>query len=80
MRVGQSRRREKSDREVGGQPHQEVDKQNSKKDLDHLGHCLENDRMKLNRGKCKGGVLEETLESPLDCKENKPIHSEGNQP
>ena len=24
-------------------------------------------------------VLEETLESPLDCKENKPIHSEGNQ-
>ena len=25
-------------------------------------------------------VLEEALESPLDCKENKPIHSEGNQP
>ena len=25
-------------------------------------------------------VLEETLESPLDCKENKPIHSKGNQP
>ena len=25
-------------------------------------------------------VLEETLESPLDCKENKPIHFEGNQP
>ena len=26
------------------------------------------------------GVLEETLESPLDSKENKPIDSEGNQP
>ena len=25
-------------------------------------------------------VLEEALESPLDCKENKPIHFEGNQP
>ena len=25
-------------------------------------------------------VVEETLESPLDCKEIKPIHSEGNQP
>ena len=25
-------------------------------------------------------VLEEALESPLECKENKPIHSEGNQP
>ena len=25
-------------------------------------------------------VLEETLESSLNCKENKPIHSEGNQP
>ena len=23
-------------------------------------------------------MLEETLESPLDCKENKPIHFEGN--
>ena len=23
-------------------------------------------------------VLEKTLESPLDCKENKPIHSKGN--
>ena len=25
-------------------------------------------------------VLEEALESPLDCKENKLIHFEGNQP
>ena len=25
-------------------------------------------------------VLEKTLESPLDCKETQPIHSEGNQP
>ena len=25
-------------------------------------------------------VLEETLESPLDCKEIEPVHSEGNQP
>ena len=25
-------------------------------------------------------VLEETLESPLDCKEVQPIHSEGDQP
>ena len=25
-------------------------------------------------------VLEKTLESPLDCKENKPVHSEGDQP
>ena len=24
-------------------------------------------------------VLEKTLESPLDCKEIKPVHSEGNQ-
>ena len=25
-------------------------------------------------------VLENTLESPLDCKENQPVHSEGDQP
>ena len=25
-------------------------------------------------------VLEKTLESPLDCKEKQPVHSEGNQP
>ena len=25
-------------------------------------------------------VLEKTLESPLDCKEIKPVHSEGDQP
>jgi len=25
-------------------------------------------------------VLEKTLESPLDCKEIKPVHSKGNQP
>ena len=25
-------------------------------------------------------VLEKTLESPLDCKENKPVHPKGNQP
>ena len=26
------------------------------------------------------GVLEKTLESPLDCKEIQPVHSEGDQP
>ena len=25
-------------------------------------------------------VLEKTLESPLDCKENQPVHSKGDQP
>ena len=25
-------------------------------------------------------VLEKTFESPLDCKENQPVHSEGDQP
>ena len=25
-------------------------------------------------------VLEKTLESPLDCKEMQPVHSEGDQP
>ena len=25
-------------------------------------------------------VLEKTLESPLDCEENQPVHSEGDQP
>ena len=25
-------------------------------------------------------VLEKTLESPLDCKENKPVNPKGNQP
>ena len=25
-------------------------------------------------------VLEQTLESPLDCKEIQPVHSEGDQP
>ena len=25
-------------------------------------------------------MLEKTLESPLDCKETQPVHSEGNQP
>ena len=25
-------------------------------------------------------VLEKTLESPLDCKESQPVHSEGDQP
>ena len=25
-------------------------------------------------------LLEKTLESPLDCKEIKPVHSKGNQP
>ena len=27
-----------------------------------------------------GVVLEKTLESPLDCKEIQPVHSEGDQP
>ena len=27
-----------------------------------------------------GGCLEKTLESPLDCKEIQPVHSEGDQP
>ena len=26
------------------------------------------------------GVLEKTLENPLDCKEIQPVHSEGDQP
>ena len=26
------------------------------------------------------GLLEKTLESPLDCKEIQPVHSEGDQP
>ena len=30
-----------------------------------------------NRG---GMMLEKTLESPLDCKEIQPVHSEGDQP
>ena len=25
-------------------------------------------------------MLEKTLESPLDCKESQPVHSEGDQP
>ena len=29
---------------------------------------------------CDVGVLEKTLESPLDCKEIQPVHSEGDQP
>ena len=29
---------------------------------------------------CRVGVLEKTLESPLDCREIQPIYSEGDQP
>ena len=29
---------------------------------------------------CRTVVLEKTLESPLDCKEIQPVHSEGDQP
>ena len=37
-----------------------------------LGCNLKNDKMI--------SVLEKTLESPLDCKEIQPVHSEGDQP
>ena len=33
----------------------------------------------LKNGCFRTVVLEETLESPLDCKEIKPVHSKGNQ-
>ena len=39
--------------------------------------------MKTERGRIDAfetGVLEKTLESPLDCKEIQPVHSEGDQP
>ena len=29
---------------------------------------------------CSSDLLEKTLESPLDCKEIQPVHSEGDQP
>ena len=32
------------------------------------------------RRQCRTLVLEKTLESPLDCKEIQPVHSEGDQP
>ena len=39
----------------------------------------------INRAECRRSdvfvvVLEKTLESPLDCKEIQPVHSEGDQP
>ena len=34
----------------------------------------------LSNRRSKTAVLEETLESPLDCKEIQPVHPEGNQP
>ena len=41
--------------------------------------------MKMREGKPRNYspltvVLEKTLESPLDCKEIQPVHSEGDQP
>ena len=37
-------------------------------------------RYDINRYKLLSVVLEKTLESPLDCKEIQPVHSEGDQP
>ena len=34
----------------------------------------------VKKAECQRTVLEETLESPLDCKEVQPVHSEGDQP
>ena len=34
----------------------------------------------LKNGWFRTVVLEKTLESPLDCKENKPVNPKGNQP
>ena len=33
----------------------------------------------VKKAECQRTVLEETLESPLDCKEVQPVHSEGDQ-
>ena len=33
-----------------------------------------------SQGSCLIGLWEKTLESPLDCKEIQPVHSEGDQP
>ena len=35
---------------------------------------------KAERQRIDAVVLEKTLESPLDCKEIQPVHSEGDQP
>ena len=35
---------------------------------------------KVEHGRIDAGVLEKTLEHPLDCKEIQPVHSEGDQP
>ena len=33
----------------------------------------------VKKAECRTVVLEKTLESPLDCKEIQPVHSEGDQ-
>ena len=38
------------------------------------------DLMGINLSKLWVLVMEKTLESPLDCKEIQPVHSEGDQP
>ena len=44
--------------------------------------CLENDQPTTSSYRQYPSlvVLEKTLESPLDCKEIQPVHSEGDQP
>ena len=55
------------------------------------GHTWKNEQVKDSQLDCEEGwalknwcfwtvVLEKTLESPLDCKEIQPVHSEGDQP
>ena len=44
--------------------------------------CLDGitDLMDVSLGELRELVLEKTIESPLDCKEIQPVHSEGDQP
>ena len=52
-----------------------------------LFNSLNQKQLKFLKGECIANygisiqqVLEKTLESPLDCKEIQPVHSEGDQP
>ena len=38
------------------------------------------DSMDVSLGELRELVMEKTLESPLDCKEIQPVHSDGDQP
>ena len=38
------------------------------------------ERRRIDAFDCGAVVLEKSLESPLDCKEIQPVHSEGDQP